>query len=164
MLPLDGRADLLLLASVCRAIPRAALSAWLDALAFPAAERDVVVATATGAADAAARLRQAARPSEIAAVLADRPLELAALASALGGDADDGGDGEDDTLGVDPARRWIAELRHVALAIDGADLLAAGVPQGEALGRGLAAALRAKLDGEAVGRDAELAVALASAR
>ena len=41
--------------------------------------------------------------------------------------------------------------------IDGADLIAAGVPQGPALGRGLAAALRAKLDGEIASRDQELA-------
>jgi tRNA nucleotidyltransferase (CCA-adding enzyme) len=54
------------------------------------------------------------------------------------------------------------ELRHLRLEIDGSDLLAAGVPQGEAIGRGLAAALRAKLDGEAPDRDAELAAALAA--
>jgi tRNA nucleotidyltransferase (CCA-adding enzyme) len=61
-------------------------------------------------------------------------------------------------------RRWRTQLRAVRLEIDGADLRAAGVPQGAALGRGLAAALRAKLDGEAVGREAELAVALTAAR
>ena len=41
-----------------------------------------------------------------------------------------------------------AEWRDVGLEIDGDDLIAAGVPQGPALGRGLDAALRRKLDGE----------------
>ena len=60
------------------------------------------------------------------------------------------------------ARAWIEDLRGVTLDIDGADLIAAGIPQGEALGRGLAAALRARLDGEALDRDAQLAAALAA--
>jgi hypothetical protein len=49
------------------------------------------------------------------------------------------------------------------LEIDGGDLLAAGVRQGEAVGRGLTAALRAKLDGEATDRAAELATAVTAA-
>ena len=49
------------------------------------------------------------------------------------------------------------------LEIDGADLIAAGVPEGPALGRGLDAALRARLDGEISGREQELAAALAAA-
>ena len=60
--------------------------------------------------------------------------------------------------------RYAEELRHVALEITGAQLLAAGVPEGPAVGRGLAAALRAKLDGEAPTRDAELRIALETAR
>jgi hypothetical protein len=43
-------------------------------------------------------------------------------------------------------------------------LIAAGVPQGPALGRGLDAALRGKLDGEISGREQELATALEAAR
>ena len=50
------------------------------------------------------------------------------------------------------------------LEIDGEDLIAAGVPEGPAVGRGLEAALDAKLDGEISGREAELAYALAEAR
>jgi tRNA nucleotidyltransferase (CCA-adding enzyme) len=60
----------------------------------------------------------------------------------------------------DYLERW----RHVGLEITGEDLLAAGVPQGPALGRGLAAALNRKLDGEIAGREQELAVALEEAR
>jgi tRNA nucleotidyltransferase (CCA-adding enzyme) len=144
----DGRDDLLLLAVAVLGVDGAALPAWLDALGFPARERDAVVAAAAGAAEAAARLRDAGRPSEIAAALRGAPVELAALAGALGP--------------AEAARRWIDELRHVALEIDGGDLLAAGVPQGPAVGRALAAALEAKLDGGAPDRAAELAAALAA--
>jgi hypothetical protein len=52
----------------------------------------------------------------------------------------------------------------VRLTIHGDDLLAAGVAPGPQVGAGLAAALAAKLDGRAVGRDAELAEALRAAR
>ncbi len=59
---------------------------------------------------------------------------------------------------------YVTAWRTVELEIDGADLIAAGIPQGPALGRGLGTALQAKLDGEAEGREQELAVALAAAR
>jgi tRNA nucleotidyltransferase (CCA-adding enzyme) len=62
-----------------------------------------------------------------------------------------------------PARDWLERLRHVRLAIDGRDLLAAGVPEGPAIGRGLRAALAAKLDGAVCGREEELAEALQAA-
>jgi tRNA nucleotidyltransferase (CCA-adding enzyme) len=64
---------------------------------------------------------------------------------------------------AEPVRWWLDELRAVRLEIDGRDVLAAGVPEGPAVGRALDAALAAKLDGEAAGRDAELAVALRAA-
>ncbi len=67
-------------------------------------------------------------------------------------------------LGAEWLERWIAEWRSVSLEIDGADLLAAGVPEGPALGRGLEAALRRKLDGEIGGREEELAAALEAAQ
>ena len=59
---------------------------------------------------------------------------------------------------------YVSRLRGVRLEIDGGDLMAAGVPEGPAVGRGLAAALYAKLDGEISGREDELNVALAAAR
>jgi hypothetical protein len=58
----------------------------------------------------------------------------------------------------------VSEWRDISLEIDGADLLAAGLEQGPALGRGLQGALRRKLDGGVGGRDEELAVALEIAR
>ena len=59
----------------------------------------------------------------------------------------------------DYVERW----RDVRLAITGEDLIAAGVPEGPRVGRGLDAALRAKLDGETAGRDDELRIALEAA-
>lgn len=67
-------------------------------------------------------------------------------------------------LGAEWLDRYLVEWRSVGLEIDGADLLEAGVPQGPAVGRGLAEALRGKLDGQVAGREQELAAALAAAR
>ncbi|HSK50060.1 MAG TPA: hypothetical protein VK889_06145 [Solirubrobacterales bacterium] len=67
-------------------------------------------------------------------------------------------------LGATWLDRYVGEWHQVSLEIDGGDLLAAGVPQGPGLGRGLDAALRRKLDGEVDGREQELAVALEAAR
>jgi tRNA nucleotidyltransferase (CCA-adding enzyme) len=60
--------------------------------------------------------------------------------------------------------RWISELRPVQLEISGADLLAAGLPEGPALGRALDETLNRKLDGLVSGRQAELETALLLAR
>lgn len=151
LLPGDGRPDLLRLAVAGGGVGGRLLGRWLDELGFAARERDTVVGAARGAQAAAERLAVAgAPPSAIADALRGATPELAALAGAVGSaDAEAA------------ARRWLDELRHVRLAIDGDDLRAAGVPQGEAIGRALAAALRAKLDGDAVGPEAELAAGLA---
>lgn len=60
--------------------------------------------------------------------------------------------------------RWRKTWRSVTLEIAGADLLDAGIPQGPAIGVGIAAALRAKLDRGVSGQAAELRVALDAAR
>jgi tRNA nucleotidyltransferase (CCA-adding enzyme) len=150
LLPADGRRDLLALAVAARGVEPHELEVRLDSLAFEAGDRDVIVAAATRAGAVAATLVGADASSEIAAVLRGSGPELAALAGALGP--------------AQQARRWIESLRGVELEIDGGDLLAAGIPEGPAIGRGLSAALAAKLDGRARGRDAELAEALRGAR
>jgi tRNA nucleotidyltransferase (CCA-adding enzyme) len=66
-------------------------------------------------------------------------------------------------LGAEWLDRYLEEWKDVKLEIDGGDLLAAGIPQGPALGRGLDAARRAKLDGEATSRERELEIALEAA-
>jgi tRNA nucleotidyltransferase (CCA-adding enzyme) len=67
-------------------------------------------------------------------------------------------------LGAEWLDRYVSEWRMVRLEITGEDLLAAGVPEGPAVGRGLDEALRRKLDGEVDGREEELRVALDAAR
>jgi tRNA nucleotidyltransferase (CCA-adding enzyme) len=59
---------------------------------------------------------------------------------------------------------YLTRWRGLELEIDGGDLIANGIPQGPAIGRGLRAARLAKLEGEISGRDEELAAALAAAR
>jgi tRNA nucleotidyltransferase (CCA-adding enzyme) len=88
-------------------------------------------------------------PSRLAAAARDRGPVAMVLARALG------------TAWLDD---YMDHWRHVRLEIDGQDLLDAGVPQGPAVGRGLSAALAAKLDGSASARVEELAVALEAAR
>jgi tRNA nucleotidyltransferase (CCA-adding enzyme) len=149
LLPADGRPDRLAVALAARGVPARELPRLLDGLAYEAEDREAIVAAATSAGDLARALAAAGTPSAIAAAAAGAPLELVALAGALGPDRQ--------------AREWLERLRHVRLSIDGGDLLAAGVPQGPAIGRALRAALAAKLDGRADGRDQELAEALNAA-
>jgi tRNA nucleotidyltransferase (CCA-adding enzyme) len=149
LLPADAPRDRLALAAGGRHVPAAELARLLDALAFEADERDAIVVSAARAEEVARTLAGAQAPSEIAAAAAGAPAELVALAGALGPERQ--------------AREWLEDLRHVRLSIDGRDLLAAGVPEGPAIGRGLRAALAAKLDGRAGGRDQELAKALDAA-
>ncbi len=115
------------------------------------APRDrAVLAAALGPAGAEEAMAAArpGRPSEAVDLASARsPVELT-LARALGAEWLD---------------RYLLEWRAVALEIDGTDLIAAGVPEGPALGRGLAEALRRKLDGELTGRDQELKAALDAA-
>jgi tRNA nucleotidyltransferase (CCA-adding enzyme) len=150
LLPSEGRGDRLALAASAQAVEPAEFAQLLDRLAFPAADRDSIVAAAGRAPELARALSQARASSKIAEAAAGAGLELVALAGALGPAA--------------PARAWLDRLRHVRLEIDGDDLLAAGVPAGPPIGQGLRAALSAKLDGRASGRQAELAVALEAAQ
>ncbi|HEY5142458.1 MAG TPA: hypothetical protein VII98_03040 [Solirubrobacteraceae bacterium] len=140
LLPADGRRDLVTLAACAGGMDLDLLARWLDHLGFTAAERDLVSAASrwvTGA-----PLRAATTPAQIARAARGAPVEAVALA------------------GGDNAVRWIDELRHVRLEINGDDLLAAGVPEGPEVGRRLQAALDRRLDGEIAGREAELAAAL----
>jgi tRNA nucleotidyltransferase (CCA-adding enzyme) len=67
-------------------------------------------------------------------------------------------------LGAEWLDRYVREWRNVRLDIDGRDLLDAGIPEGPAIGRGLAAAMRARLDGKARDAEEELRIALDAAR
>jgi tRNA nucleotidyltransferase (CCA-adding enzyme) len=139
--PGEGRPDLVVLAASCEGMDARALLAWLDHMGFPAAERDLVAAASRFV--VGSPMRAAQTPSAIARAGRGAPIEAVALA------------------GGENARRWIDELRHVALHITGDDLLAAGVAQGPEIGERLRRTLDRVLDGEIPPeRDAELAAAL----
>lgn len=145
-----------------------AVAPWIDDLQLLREERDAVLRAARRGPALARELREAGgdaseasagpgrreqglRPSALRDLLAPEPPEALALALAFGAPAE-------------PVLRWLSDLRHVRLEIDGADLLAAGVRESPALGRALEETLRRKLDGELDGREAELAAALEEAR
>ena len=120
---------------------------------FPAETRERVLASAFGVDSLAKRLERVERPSELQALLAGRPVEGLAIVGALAALRASGAERA--------VARWLSELRHVRLEIDGGDLLAAGVPEGPEVGRRLARALAMKLDGELpAGHEAELRAAL----
>jgi tRNA nucleotidyltransferase (CCA-adding enzyme) len=149
LLPTDGHLGRLALAVAAQRLPDEDLRRLLDRLGFEAGERDVIATTATRSQALARELDAADRASEIAVAAFGAPPELVALAGALGP--------------ADQAAQWLKHFRHVELEIDGRELLAAGVPEGPALGRGLRAALAAKLDGQVGSREDELKVALEAA-
>jgi tRNA nucleotidyltransferase (CCA-adding enzyme) len=66
-------------------------------------------------------------------------------------------------MGADWLDHYLNAWRKIKLEIDGDDLIAAGIEQGPAVGRGLRAARHRKLEGEIRGREEELATALAAA-
>jgi tRNA nucleotidyltransferase (CCA-adding enzyme) len=161
LLPRDGRPDLLLLAVLLgafaldpRALQEAAIPELLDRLEFTAAERGTVVKTVLLGPALLDELAEAGRPSRVNDVAGACTLEGVALAGAL---AEERGS----ATALDAARGWLEHWRHVRLAINGDDLLAAGIPAGPEIGRRLATALGRRLDGEiADGREAELRAAL----
>jgi hypothetical protein len=110
-----------------------------------------ILAAALGPTGAAGELAALApdRPSEGVEATAGRNPEELVLARAMGADWLDS---------------YLLDWRDVALEIDGADLIDAGVPEGPAVGRGLRDALRRKLDDGVSGRDRELEAALEAAR
>jgi tRNA nucleotidyltransferase (CCA-adding enzyme) len=141
LLPEEGRADLVTLAACTAGMDVRALLTWLDDMGFTAGERDLVAAASRAA--TGAPLHAARTNAEVARAARGAPVEAVALA------------------GGENARRWLDDLRHVRLEIDGHDLLAAGIPEGPEIGARLQRTLDRKLDGEVSGREDELAAALA---
>jgi tRNA nucleotidyltransferase (CCA-adding enzyme) len=117
--------------------------------------------------DARQALLEAARPGDearraVAALMREAPKRPSA-AMALVGRTEPAGLLLARIAGADWLDDWAREWRRTRLEIDGDDLMDAGVAQGPAVGRGLDAALAARLDGEISTRDEELRVALAAA-
>jgi tRNA nucleotidyltransferase (CCA-adding enzyme) len=129
------------------------MHALLEGMEFRSGEIALVTRAAICADALAEELGRAEESSEIYEAASLESLEGVALAGAW------------DEPSWSNARvavhRWMTELRNVRLEITGADLLAAGFPEGPEIGRRLKAALYAKLDDELEdGREAELAAAL----
>jgi tRNA nucleotidyltransferase (CCA-adding enzyme) len=139
------------LAALCAGAPEE-LDLWVAGLHLEARDRDAVSRAARVARRLAGELAsRELMPSELRAFLVGEPPEALALALAMGAPAQ-------------PVLRWVTELGAVRLDISGGDLIAAGVPEGPAIGRALDETLRRKLDGIVSGRDEELATALELAR
>lgn len=139
------------LAALCAGAP-VELDLWLAGLHLQARDRDAVSRAARVARRLVASLSSRdLMPSTLRDLLGGEPPEALALALAMGAPAD-------------PVLRWVTELGAVTLEISGADLIAAGVPEGPAIGRALDETLRRKLDGLVTGREEELATALELAR
>ncbi|MDX6697399.1 MAG: hypothetical protein QOE65_796 [Solirubrobacteraceae bacterium] len=145
-----ARRDLVVLATSLTRCREPELRAWLDQLGLTAAERDAIVAAALESETLAERLEHAHRPSEVRHLVHGRPPEQLAIAAALGAG--------------DPLGHWRDEWSAVGLEIDGADLIAAGVPEGPDVGRALDAAWAAALDEGVRDRDGQLAAALRAVR
>ncbi len=154
LLPADGSKEVLLLAALVLPLvlradgqPQAEARALLDRLEFPQGDRDRAVAAAVAAVRLHDVLPRCERPADLYEAASGDPIEGVALAGALDGAAEAAG-------------RWLGEVRHVSLAIDGRDLLAEGVPQGPEIGHRLHEVLLMRLNGElGEGREAELAAA-----
>ncbi len=139
--PPDARADLAALGACVGEVDE--VGGRLRRLGFEAHDAGVV-----GAVSRWGAVRLPATPGEADAILGRRPVEVAVVAAARGDDA---------------ARRWLETDRHRALAIDGDDLVAAGLA-GRAVGVALRAARVAMLDGSAPDRSEQLSAALAAGR
>jgi tRNA nucleotidyltransferase (CCA-adding enzyme) len=126
----------------------------MNGFEFFAETRERVLAAAFDAPALVAGIEHAERPSRLRALLAGRPVEAVVLAAALAG--------RRSRETQRKAETWLSELRDVRLEIGGADLLAAGLPEGPGIGRRLERALDLKLDGKlgGAGREAELSAAL----
>ncbi len=123
-----------------QAVQRAAVDGWARGIA----------AEAAAAPQLAERLAAAGRPSRVDDVVRGAKPATAVVAHADGAAAIAG---------------WWATMRDIRLAISGEDLVAAGIPPGPAIGRGLAAARIALLDGEVDGdAGAQLVIACDAAR
>ena len=135
--PADARADLVALGATV-AGDRRVVAARLDDLAFAAGERDILATPVP-------HLHDEMTDVELWRTLRKQPPETVSVAGARDS--------------YEAARRWLEDVRHRRLAIDGNDVVAAGL-YGPAVGEALDRAMEAMLEGRAPGRDEQLAAAL----
>jgi tRNA nucleotidyltransferase (CCA-adding enzyme) len=146
-LPADGRPGLLVLACVLGQNEQ--LLEELNDLGFPAPDRDVIAQAATRSHELVERLSKTTSRSDIALTVGSFGIETVALASSQGAPSQ--------------SQTWLQDLRHLTLDITGADLMQHGVPEGPAIGKALANARAALMDGTAADRESQLRVALKAA-
>lgn len=148
----DEGADELFLIAVGAGLSREGRRGLAKRLSLPAHGNETLVEAPDRIAGACRRLTAEPQPHEVAELLAPlSPLEIA-VARTVGG-----------KRVADWVDLWRSDLRHRESTLSASDLLAAGVPSGPAIGVGLRAARRARIDRDLAPED-ELAVALAAAR
>jgi tRNA nucleotidyltransferase (CCA-adding enzyme) len=143
-LPEDGRPELLVLACVLGQSEQ--LLDELNDLGFAATDRDAIAEAASRSHELAERLSKTASRSGIATTVGSFGIETVALASSQGAPSQ--------------SQTWLRDLRHLSLDITGEDLIRHGIPEGPAIGKALATARAALMDGTATDRESQLQVAL----
>jgi tRNA nucleotidyltransferase (CCA-adding enzyme) len=152
----DGvRQELLLLAICSRAMNFEQLGGWLEWLKLPSNDAQVVSQAVLKAPTLLEEVAAAASPADLERVL--RPLNPETLVMAIALP-------RSDAAAAAKAREWALSERGGRLEISGADLREAGVSEGPAIGRALAAVLDATINGEVSGRAEQLSLALTRAR
>lgn len=154
-LPEGVSQDLLLMAVCCRAMTPEQLADWLDRMGLESHQRAIVADAALRHGEVFDGLSADDEASTIDAALRRFKPETVVLAYAV--------PGADREL-AERARAWLDVRNHDYLMISGADLRRAGVPEGPAIGRALAATMALAIDGEATGRDEQLRRAIEFAR
>lgn len=154
-LPEGVHQDLLLLAVCSRAMDETELDAWLAHLKIGSKESAVVRDAVLHHSALHKDFKAATAASERSELLRSRRPETIILAAALPATDPDS---------AAAMRDWVREGDAAKLEISGADLRAAGIGEGPEIGRALAEALSATLDGELAGREQQLQFAIDRAR
>lgn len=154
--PAGARRWVIALAILAGARPREQIEDLIERLGADRELRSVLRGASAAFDDLRGRLstKQRLRRSDVFGICRAKPPELLLAATAF----------DADSRPLRRVARYLQCDRHASCDIDGRDLLAAGVPPGPGLARGLEAALAAKLDGRAPTPGEQLHVALRVAR
>lgn len=150
-LPDGVRQDLLLLALCSRSMDAETAKPWLNELGLKQRDANIVLEGITEGEGVARDLSADSSPAEVASVLRDLHPETLCLAAGLPSTP---------PRLASMVREWLGERSDGKLEISGADLRDAGVGEGPAIGKALAATLDATLNGEVSGRSEQLDHAL----
>ncbi|MFY9487284.1 MAG: hypothetical protein WAP35_01115 [Solirubrobacterales bacterium] len=147
--------DLLLLAACSIAMNEGELTAWLDYLGLAQQQRATVADSVLRHGEVLDAVASSESDSQVDSLLRSyRPETIQLAASVPAADAEL----------AQRARAWLATRRDDHLKISGSDLRDAGIPEGPAIGRALAAALALAIDQGVDSREQQLHHALSVAR